>query len=259
MTMPVPTDQALAAALRPGKASSRKTRVIVAGATGATGSAVLTQLAASPRVDSLLLLLNRSVTVAMRQVQGLVVPEQGPSAWPLQPADEGVVMFDPPRLFHGREKALWHVTPDQLPGIARWMLASGVRRLLIVMPHAQGRLPQALRQGLANLDEQAVASMGFESVIILRSAQAPGKSAGLKAPQRLAAAMLGVLQYLVPAREKAVNAHKLAEVAVRALAMAPPGIQVASPEHVWAAAQGGPRASALPWLGSDRVPRDNLA
>lgn len=250
-------DHALAAALRPVAAPARRVRLLVAGATGATGEAVLARLAASPRIGHIGVLLRQPVTVALRHVQGVVVSSEGPARWAPHPADEGVVMFDPPRLFHGREKALWHVEPGHLPAVAAWMKASGVRRLLIVMPHAQGRLPEAVKHGLASLDEQAVTALGFDTVIIVRSAQSPGRAAGQSAPQRLAAAMLGVLHHLVPAREKPVRVQRVAEFAEAALALAPAGIHIAAPGLVWDAAQGETRDRVARWLRPDAASRDN--
>lgn len=255
--MPPGPEHALAAALRPAAGPAQRVRVLVAGATGATGEAVLARLAASPRIGHIGLLLRQPVTVALRHVQGVVVSPDGPAGWPPQAADEGVVMFDPPRLFHGREKALWHVEPGQLPGIAAWMKASGVRRLLIVMPHAQGRLPEAVKHGLASMDEQAVTALGFDTVLIVRSAQPPGRVSGRSAPQRLAAAMLGVLHHLVPAREKPVRVQRVAEFAEAALALAPEGIHIAAPALVWDAAQGDTRARVARWLQPDAASRHN--
>ena len=231
--------------------------MLVAGATGATGEAVLTRLASSSRVARIDLLLWQPVTVAMRHVRGVVVHGEHPEHWPLPSADEGVVMFDPPRLFHGREKALCHIVPAQLPAVGHWMHACGVRRLLVVMPHEQGRLPEAIKRGLANVDEQTVASLGFECVVIIRSAQAPGRKSGLGLLPRLAAGMLGVLHYLVPAREKPVNARSVARVAEVALALAPPGIHIAGPELVWEAVQGDAEAEVGRWLCGEVSPGDN--
>lgn len=250
-------EHALQAAWRPAPTQASKARVLIAGATGATGEAVLVALAASPRVSRVDVLLQRPVTVALRHVHGLLVEPDCPHPWPRVKADEGVILFDPPRSFHGREKALLPVRPEQLPAVARWMHGCGVRRLLVVLPHAQGRLPDALKRGLANLDEQAVAALGFEAVVFVRSAQAPSSARHRQALQRLAHAMLGVLHHLVPARQKPVSARRVAQFALNALERVPPGLHVAAPERVWAAAQGDPAAVVSQWLGERGPARDN--
>ncbi len=238
-------------------AGPARARVLIAGATGATGEAVLVALAASPRVARVDVLLQQPLTMALRHVHGVrVVPEQ-PQAWPTVKADEGVILFDPPRSFHGREKALLPVRPDQLPAVARWMHGCGVRRLLVVLPHTQGRLPEALKRGLANLDEQAVAALGFDAVVFVRSAQAPAAMRHRQPLQRLAHAMLGVLHHMVPARQKPVSARLVAQFSLAALERLPPGLHVAAPERVWDAAQGDPAAAVSRWLGTPADARDN--
>lgn len=257
--MPLRPEHALRAALRPVPAGPRPVRVLVAGATGAIGEAMLTQLASSPRVAQVGVLLQQPVTVAMRHVRGLLVEPQCAHPWPVHPADEGVVLFDPPRPFHGREKALLPIEPGQLPAVAQWMHRCGVRRLMVVMPHAQGRLPDALKRGLANLDEQAVAAMGFDTVLFVRSARAPERGGAGHPLQRLAGAMLGVLHHLVPARQKPVSAARVARFADALLADAPPGLHVVAPEQVWAVAQGDVDAALAHWRQGLPVPRDNAA
>ena len=60
-----------------------------------------------------------------------------------------------PRLFYDRERALWTPGPGQLLPLAEWMHRSGVRTLVVVTPHAPGRLPEAIKRGLAS--EQTIA------------------------------------------------------------------------------------------------------
>jgi len=113
-----------------------------------------------------------------------------------------------------------------------------VRTLAVVQPHAQGRLPEALKRGLANLDEQAVAALGFERLILLRSAQKPKDARLASAGERLAAWMLSITRFMVPPSEQPVRAAKVAELLDLALAHAPPGVHVVAPEMMWRAAQG---------------------
>jgi hypothetical protein len=158
------------------------------------------------------------------------------------------VCFDPPRLYHDRERALWTPTPEQLPHIARWLRDCGVRTLAVVQPHAQGRLPEALKRGLASMDEHAVAALGFDRLLFIRSAQKPAKGARGSAPQRLAEWMLSIVRFMVPASEQPVRAAVVAHFVDAALRLAPPGTYVAAPELVWQAAQGDTEAVVRGWL-----------
>lgn len=71
--MTLSPEHVLQAARRPGPPAGARARVLIAGATGATGEAMLVALAASPRVARVDVLLQRPVTVALRHVHGLLV------------------------------------------------------------------------------------------------------------------------------------------------------------------------------------------
>jgi hypothetical protein len=96
-----------------------------------------------------------------------------------------------------------------------------VQTLAIVQPHDQGRLPEALKRGLASLDEQAVVACGFERVILVRSARKPLNAKFANPLERLAAWMLSVVRFMVPSSEQPVRASKVAELVDLALRIAP--------------------------------------
>jgi len=226
----------------------RHSRLVIAGATGMLGHEVVRRLVGLRQFDTTQVLAREPIIAGLSGVATTVVPSDSPAQWRPALADTGVVLFDPPRLFHDRERALWTPRPDQLLELARWMRRSGVATLVVVLPHAQGRLPEALKRGLASLDEQAVAALGFERLLLIRSAQKPGagRAPGLLAG--LAHWMLSVFRYMVPASEQPVRAAKVAELLATALQLAPPGIHIAAPELVWRAAQGDVREAARQWL-----------
>ena len=225
--------------------------LVIAGATGVLGNEVLRRLVGQQRFRETHVLAREPITEGLRGVRAHVVPGESPAQlaanWPLLMAGTAIVMFDPPRLFYERERALWTPRPEDLPALARWLRAGGVATLAIVMPHAPMRLPESLKRGLAGLDEQAVAALGFERLIIVRSAQKPRAEGGGHALVRLARWMLGVFKYMVPTSEQPVRAVKVAEFVALALELAPPGIRVAAPETVWHAAQGDMRAAVAAW------------
>lgn len=239
--------QVLQAASR-GLPPAARPRLLIAGATGALGNEVLRRLVGSGAFEATQVLAREPITEGLRGVRATVVPPAEPAEWPLTAADVGVVLFDPPRLFHDRERALWTPTPGQLPALARWLRQSGVHTLAVVLPHAPGRLPDALKRGLASLDEHAVAGLAFDRLLILRSAQKPAAVAHASAPVRLAHWMLSIFRYMVPSSEQPVRAAKVADLLAVALRIAPPGIHVAAPEVVWQASQGNLPEVARRWL-----------
>jgi len=245
--MPPEPLQVLQAASR-APASAQRPRLLIAGATGVLGNEVLRRLAGTSDFGGTQVLAREPITAGLRGVSVTPVPSDEPAAWPAAQADVGVILFDPPRLFYDRERALWTPAPEQLVPLARWMRDSGVRTLAIVLPHAPGRLPEALKRGLASLDEHAVAALGFERLLIVRSAQPAAAQAGRSWPVRVAHWMLGVLKYMVPSSEQPVRAVKVAELLSMALRIAPPGTHIAAPELVWRAAQGDMAPEVRRWL-----------
>jgi hypothetical protein len=122
--------------------------------------------------------------------------------------------------------------------------------LAVVLPHAQARLPEALKRGLASLDEHAVAALGFDRLLIVRSAQKPASQGRCLLP-RLARFMLSVFGYMVPSSEQPVRSPKIAEFVAPRCNSAPPGIHIASSELVWRSAQGDVRQAVRDWLAAE--------
>lgn len=223
--------------------------LLVAGATGALGQELLRRLAGSHRFAHARVLAREPIRDGLRGVETYLSPGLPIAQWPLTSADSAVIAFDPPRLYHDRERALWAPQPSDLPELARWLRACGVRTLAIVQPHDQGKLPEALKRGLASLDEQAVVANGFDRVILVRSARKPLHAKFANLAERLAAWMLSIVRFMVPSSEQPVRASKVAELVDLALRIAPPGVHVAAPELVWESAQGDMQAVARRWLG----------
>lgn len=241
--MPHVAEQALAAANRPSARTTALPRLLIAGATGVLGNAVLRRLVGMHRARHTDVLARMPMVQGIRHVDTLVVPDADEgnddfSRWPRRPADLAVVMFDPPRMFYEREKALWTPRPEQLPALGGWLAACGVQTLAIVMPHAQGSLPESLKHGLANLDEQALAALPIERLILVRSACKPARAAPRHHLDRLAHWMLGITRLMVPQSEQPVRAARIAELVDLCLLELPRGNHVFGPALVWQAAQG---------------------
>lgn len=260
--------QAIKAANRGGATAAASSRnaaatvgtLLIAGATGVLGHEVMRRLSGSHRYAHTVVLAKEPILDGIRGIESALVPDASADSdafdasgapftqWPLIAADTALVLFDPPRLYYQRERALWAPAPEQLPDLARWLRACGVRTLAVVQPHAQGNLPEALKRGLANLDEHAVATLGFDRVIFIRSAQKPKDLRHAHVLERLAAWMLSIVRFMVPTSEQPVRASKVAELVDQALMIAPPGVHVAAPELVWRASQGDLPGVARGWL-----------
>jgi hypothetical protein len=235
-------------------------RVLVLGGGGALGAAVLEQLLTSHRFDGVGVLALRALQPALRGLQ--VLDDGDPQAVLRFGADTALIVFDRERHANGRDAAFVRLQPAELPAAAARLRAAGVRRLVVVVPHAPALLPQALKSGLASLDEGRVAALAFEQLLFVRAAQAAPGGAALGWAQRLAAGWLSQMAWMVPQREQPVRALRLAELVVELawrLPEASPATRVLAPELLWQAAQssdGGALLSA--WLAGEPLPQASL-
>ncbi len=247
---------ALSAAARPLPAVAPATqRVLVVGGGGRLGSAVLECALAEHRFARVGVLALPPFGSALRRLHAVAPDVASQSAFA---PDTALVVFDSPRHANGREARLVQPQPAALLEQARALLDAGAKRLVVVVPHGAAALPQALRGGLATLDEAAVAALGFTHLVFVRAAGATRPTAAAGVLQRVGAAMLSQLQWMVPQREQALRPVVVARF-VAALAAALPaaaaGTRVASPELMWDWAQpGGGDAVLQAWLRGEAPP-----
>ncbi|WP_280153691.1 hypothetical protein [Piscinibacter sp. XHJ-5] len=230
-------------ALRAGQAAPPRTpararRVLVAGGAGALGAAVLESLLASRGFDEVAVLVTQPINAALRGLATVSKAQLEDGA--VNAEDTALVVFDRERHANGREAAFLRPQPQALPLLAAALYRRGVRDLIVVMPHATATLPDALKRGLATLDEQAVAALGFDHLVFVRSAQPPAALRAASALQRVADWVLSQLQLMIPQRERPVRAQKVAQFVVQVALRLPAtahGTRVAPPELVWEAGQ----------------------
>lgn len=235
--MQVSASQALSALNRNAPVTNSQPDLLIAGACGALGNAVLRRLVGVHRYAHTVVLAREAVQQSMRLLSLHLVAGEI-TDWPVAlQCDVAVIMFEPPRMYYERERALWTPQPDELTALATWLQRCGASTLVVVLPHAQGSLPESLKRGLASLDEQALASLGFERLLILRSAQKPAELRHTHPLDRLAHWMLSIFSFMVPSQEQPVRPTKIAEIVDALLQSAPSGITVLAPQEMWALSQ----------------------
>lgn len=224
----------------PAVAAAPRRHALVVGAGGALGSAVLEQLLAARHFERIGALVQQPVRAALR---GFVAVNDDAAALRDFGADAALVVFDRARRSFGRELAFVRPEPLALLALAGRLRAAGVGVLVVVVPHRPALLPMALQQGLASMDEAAVAAIGFEHLVFMRMAQqddAAADASARSAPQRLARWMLSQLHWMVPQREQPVRVDSVARVAAAlacGLPRAAPGTRVLPAALLWQAAQ----------------------
>lgn len=217
----------------------RLERALVVGGGGALGSALLGEALVAGRFQRVAAVVTAPLASSLRGFDALPAAEL--LAGDARGAEVAFVVFERTRHSNGRDDAFLQPAPADLLPLATALHAAGVRRLLVVVPHAPALLPHALKAGFASRAEGAVAALGFEHLVFLRAAQAGTVGASGSRLQRFAAWWLGQLALMVPTREQPVRAVKLAALVVqlaRLLPRAAPGTRVVPPELLWQAAQG---------------------
>jgi len=216
--------------------------VIVIGAGGALGSAVLAEVLVAGRFRSVAALVAAPLATTLRGLvpvtRAALAPGLAPGSSPgLTPApDAAIIVFDRERRSNGRDDAFELPGPEELLPLARALRAAGTPRLVVLMPHAPALLPQALAQGLASGDEAALAGLGFEHLVILRAARPDGAPRATRWLERVAQLWLAQLKWMVPTREQPLRPASLARCVaelVMALPGTPPGTRVVAPETLW--------------------------
>ena len=247
---------------RPHAAPPRPSALVVGGG-GTLGSAVLERLLGGRHFAHVRVLVSQGFRAAMHGLEPLVLAPSGidtPPAVRLA-ADTALVIFDRTRRANGREDAFVKPQPEALPALARWLFAGGVRRLVVVLPHSMASLPQALKGGLASLDEHAVTALGFEHLVFVRPVQASNEAPAASGLQRLADGVIAQLRFMVPQAEQPVRVQKVAAFVSELVARLPtsaPGTRVAPPELVWLAAQArAPGEVVQAWLDGRELPPVN--
>ncbi len=229
--------------------------LLVIGGGGVLGAALLARALACGRFSRVQALVAKSLATALRGFEPLPQAAMGGALR----ADTAVIVFERPRRSNGRDEAFVQPAPQQLAALAAQLRAGGVRRLLVLVPHAPALLPQALKSGLATLDEGRVAALGFEQLLFVRAAQAESGKVARGWLQRLADGWLAQLAWMVPQREQPVRALRVAELAVELawrLPQAASATRVLPPELLWHAAHcadGGALLSA--WLAGEPLPQ----
>jgi hypothetical protein len=244
---------------RPPAAAPRPSALVVGGG-GTLGSAVLERLLVGRNFAHVRVLVTQGFRAAMHGLEPLLIAPSNIDMLPTTPlaADTALVVFDRTRRANGREDAFVKPQPEALPSLARWLFAGGVRHLLVVLPHSMTSLPQALKAGLASLDEHAVAALGFEHVVFVRPVRTPNDAPATSGLQRLADGVFAQLRFMVPQAEQPVRVQKVAAFVTELVLRLPastPGTRVAPPELVWLAAQArDPGELVQTWLDGRELP-----
>lgn len=262
MMPPPPTPDLMPNPMPPPLAGRRRAEgaaahtLLIVGAGGVLGAALLARALGSGRFANVQALVAKPLSSTLLGFESLPEPRLEGGAL----AHTAAIVFERGRRHNGRDEAYVQPQPEGLYDLAQRLHAGGVRRLLVVVPHAPALLPRALMSGLASLDEGRVAALGFEQLVFLRAAQsAPSAPGGAGSWAKMAAGWwLSQLSWMVPQPQLPVRAERVAELTIELawrLREAAVGTRVLAPDVLWQAAQAQDGGALLDaWLHGRALP-----
>lgn len=204
---------------------------LVLGAGGWLGAAMLTQVlsAGHARVGALVgqrMVSTHRGLLALTPEQLAVPDAAAKERWS---GASAYLVLERPGLTGARDAAFIAPQVADLLTLGRQLRALGVTRLFVLVPHAVNSLPEALKQGFADADEQALAGLGFEQLVLVHNSRERVAPTGQTWLQKLGALWWAQLRWMLPDAERPLRSVALARVVVsaeRLLRAAGPGVHV---------------------------------
>ena len=212
--------------------------LVVAGATGLVGQAVLHQATRDPHWGRVVAVVRRPPTPAERgRAEALVVDfdRLGEHADALR-ADAVVCALGTTRRQAGSAAAFRRVDYEAVLALARVARAQGARHFLLVSATGANPRSALLYNRVKGEVEAAVSALGYPCLTILR----PSLLLGQRREFRLGEAIAKPLAWLAPARLRPIHADTVARAILRAAGEAAPGRQVLASAAVEALGGAGP-------------------
>ncbi|MFM7028057.1 MAG: NAD-dependent epimerase/dehydratase family protein [Chakrabartia sp.] len=203
-------------------------RIVIAGASGLVGRALVDQLCALPSVTALVALARRPLAVEHAKLTQKLGPQDH---WPgfveEAGADAAISTLGTTLRDAGSQDAFFAVDHDLVLSFARAACGAGARQFLMVSSvgaHAASRNFYLATKGKVEAD---VANIGFERLDVLRPGLLRGRRTGpLRMGERLAIAVAPVTDFLTPAvlsRYRSIRADQVAAALAQLVGAPEPG------------------------------------
>ncbi len=204
---------------------------LVAGATGLVGRALVQELLASASYRAVQVLVRRAAPelgehakLEVQLVDWDALPE------PLPFAHDVYIALGTTLKVAGSEQAFRRVDYDYVVGVAQAARAAGSTRLAVVSALGADARSGALYNRVKGEMQEAVAGLGYASVLFAQPSLLLGDRAALGQPPRRAEAwaqrLLAPLSGLIPAGVRPISASAVAKALVAATLQAEPGVRV---------------------------------
>lgn len=201
-------------------ATPRARSVLIAGATGLVGRELLSLLIASPHVEAVHVLLRRAAPLpADARIHPHEVTFDALPALP--PVDDVLIALGTTIKAAGSQAAFRRVDFDAVVNTARAGRAAGATRLAVISALGADSGSRVFYNRVKGEMQDAVARLGYRSVLIAQPSLLMGDRAALGQPQRAgeewAMRLLKPMLRVVPRRVRPVEAGAVARAVIAAL------------------------------------------
>jgi uncharacterized protein YbjT (DUF2867 family) len=205
-------------------------KLLLIGSTGLVGEKVLARALADSRFDQVVALTRRPLAAHPKLVNPIVDFDALPASAPFWAADAVISTLGTTRRKAGSAAAFVHV--DHFYPLAVARLAHHHGTPTFVLNSALGADPNSrlLYSQTKGILERDVAALGFSSLTLVRPGLIGGERAERRTGEALAAAVLGTLGPLLPARYRINPAERIAAALLDAAAAGLPGRHVVPSE-----------------------------
>lgn len=205
---------------------------LLAGASGLVGRALLSLLLESPRYRRVQVLLRRIVPDLPSHPKLTLAVVDFDRLPALPPVDDVFIALGTTIKAAGSKAAFRRVDFDAVLNTARAGKSAGAKRLLVVSALGADAASGVFYNRVKGQMQQAVAELGYDSVVIAQPSLLVGDRAVLGQPRRAgeewALRLLRPALGWVPSRVRPIRADAVARAMLRAAAEAKPGVTVLS-------------------------------
>lgn len=203
--------------------------VLVAGATGLVGRALVAQLCASARVRRVVAVARRPLGLRDEKIEERVLDLARLDEEPAVAATAACCALGTTIAAAGSPEAFRRVDHGMTLAFARYAKRCGARQFVVVSSVGADRASRAFYLRVKGETEEALRAVGFESLVVMRPGLLLGHREESRPAETAGRALAPLFNLLLPgplARYRAVPAAQVAAAMVASLDEAPPGTSV---------------------------------